>query len=105
MHIGGENRKITILVETVVKDSDTGEKTKTWATLADVWAEVVWAGGKERFDAEQKIADKFARMTIYYRTDVDHKNRVSYGGDEYEIVGFKEMKYKQELELSCEVIR
>ena len=68
------------------QDPRTGEMVKTWAQLADVWADVAPASGREFIAAAAEQSEVRGRITIRYRDDVDATMRVAYRGKTYAIL-------------------
>jgi len=98
MRAGQLDRRITIEQNTPGHDA-AGAPTESWATLATVWAEVRPAAGREFFDAQQIVAEAKVVFRIRYRSDVDHKMRVSYAGNLYDIHGIAELGRQEGLDI------
>ena len=69
-----------------VQDPVTGEMTSTWVPVADVWADVAPASGREFLAAAAEQSEVRGRITIRYRDDVDATMRVAYRGKWYAIL-------------------
>ena len=100
MRAGQINRRITIERNTAGRDA-AGAETESWTTLADmpVWAEVRPAAGREFFDAQQIIAEAKVVFRIRFRSDVDHKMRVNYDGNLYDIHSIAEIDRRKALDI------
>lgn len=72
------------------QDATTGEMIEHWATVAEVWAEVVPMSAREFQAAAAEQSEVRGRMTIRYRDDVGATMRVMYRGKVYEIHGVME---------------
>jgi len=62
-----------------------GAITETFASYANVWAEVIPLKGGEKEKAQQITADISVRIRIRYRSDVNIEHRVIFGSRIYEI--------------------
>ena len=88
---GSLDRRITIQENTpAAVPGGSGELIDSWADLATVWAEVVPAGGREIFEAQQVGAETVAKFRIRYRGDILRKMRVVYDSDNYDIADVAE---------------
>lgn len=89
MNIGRLDKLITIEQPTNVTSAMTGERTKSWATLAQVWATITYprsaTASKEGVEAGVTTATNDVEFTIRYRSDVSEAMRVSYNSQTYEI--------------------
>lgn len=72
------------------QDATTGEMIEHWATVAEVWAEVVPMSAREFQAAAAEQSEVRGRMTIRYRDDVDATMRVMHRGKVYAIHGVME---------------
>jgi SPP1 family predicted phage head-tail adaptor len=84
MRAGRMDRLIRIETLTVGKDAQGGE-TRTWALLAEVWAEVKPLSGTERLLAAQVTAQALLKFRIRYRDDFDETARIVYEDRNYDI--------------------
>lgn len=102
---GRMDRKITLQVHTESRSSS-GAFIKAWADLAEVWAEVIEVSGRERFAADREIGTRAARFMIWYRPGLSVKaHRINYDGATWDIVGIKELGFREGIELTAEVIK
>ena len=62
-----------------------GDVSKTWGTLATVWAAVVHATGREALADDRTTATAQTKFTIRNRSDVTEAMRIVWGGDTYNI--------------------
>jgi SPP1 family predicted phage head-tail adaptor len=105
---GRLRHRVTIQSATETRDA-VGAVTKTWATLASVWASVEPLGGREFFSASQVQSDVTTRIRIRYRADVTEKMRVVHVADSassltnyYDITAVIPLNEKRhELHLMC----
>ena len=105
MKFGRMDARITIQRATVVTN-DYGESVPTWATLATVWADVIWreGSGAERIASDQILSKQPVHFLIRYSTTVSSvsaKDRVAYGGKSYEIETIQEIGRNDGLRLTC----
>jgi len=105
MKFGRMDARITIQRATVVTN-DYGERVPTWATLATVWADIIWreGSGAERIASDQILSKQPVHFLIRYSTTVSSvsaKDRVSYGGKSYEIETIQEIGRNDGLRLTC----
>lgn len=82
--IGGLDQTVTIQTATLASDGG-GGSTKTWATLATVFAKVVPKTGRESMDADRVNAVSSFLFVIRNRTDVNETCRFVWGGENYNI--------------------
>ena len=101
MNPGGMDRRVTIERYTATTDS-WGHPTKTWSTLAEVWAQKKEVRAVERTEQAQIVALSFTQFRIRYRNDVDTTMRISYGSQYYYITAVKELGRQEGLEISTE---
>ncbi len=102
MRAGDLDRLITIEQPTESVDAY-GAPTQTWATLAQVWAQVKPVRGSEYFAAQQMNARVDAVFRVRYRTDLTTKMRISYNSETYDIQGIIEIGRREGLELMAVV--
>ena len=75
MQAGKLRHRIQLQSKTTERDSF-GEPIATWATYADVWAEVNPLTGRERYTAQQVQASVSHQVRIRHRDDVETLHRV-----------------------------
>jgi SPP1 family predicted phage head-tail adaptor len=75
----GSLRKRLIIQASTDTQSASGAYTKTWATLATVWANVVQTSGMTEDSGGSVHADKTYTVTIRYYSGVTPKNRLLWG--------------------------
>lgn len=78
----------------------TGERVPTWSTFATVWANVKERPGREYYNSDAFNADAGAIFSIYYRSDITRKMRISYRGQYWDIDSIREMKHPNKMHLS-----
>jgi SPP1 family predicted phage head-tail adaptor len=83
------DRRLTIQVPTVTKDSMGGEVT-TWGVHAVVWASVIPVRGGERFLAAQRTAEAEVKFTIRF-SEITETARIVYDGAVYDILNVAEI--------------
>lgn len=84
---GKLNHRLNILQPIEDQDSDTGESTVVWSSLATVWGSFEPLSVKDMISAGTEHEPIVARSIIRYRTDINAKMRVRFRGIDYEIKG------------------
>jgi SPP1 family predicted phage head-tail adaptor len=75
----GELRRRVIIQYSTDTQSASGAYTKTWATLANAWANVTQSAGSTDDLGGVVHSEKTFAVTIRYRSDVTAKNRILWG--------------------------
>lgn len=83
MRIGKLDQQI--ILQSLSETNTTGELVRSWATVATVWAHVISQHGQEALEAARINAHAVVRVQIRYRTDVDVKWRLQWGGQNYSV--------------------
>lgn len=93
--IGELDERITVRSFTVATN-DYGEETLTWGDLATTWAKVEYlnAGNGEEVSSGQPTVFQTIAFTVRYRSDVTEKMRISYRGEEHDILNISEIGRK-----------
>jgi SPP1 family predicted phage head-tail adaptor len=99
---GKKNRKITILQRTVT--NSLGDAVSGWSTLASVWAEERPLRMDERFQSDSLHSVRVSNFRIWYRDDVGPEMQLSYAGLNWKITGLAELGFKEELDITAEVV-
>ncbi len=81
--------------------SATGAVTKTWATLATVWASVRRTDASESTAGDQWLGTKNTEFRIRHRTDVSDKVRIVYESNNYDITSVIELGRREGLLISA----
>lgn len=100
---GRLNRRITIERASFTRNA-AGEQVPSWATLAEVSAEVTPLSDGERIRAAEVSAEISMRFVIRWWpgvADVNPKDRVSYDGRVFDLWGVKELGFREGLELTA----
>lgn len=84
MPVGDLDQRVTIQRATQTTGS-MGDVSKTWATLATVWANVKSATGRERLADDRTMATQMTRFRIRYRADVTEADRIVWKGETFNI--------------------
>lgn len=103
MRAGELDRLITIEQVTESRDA-VGGTVLTWSTLAQVRAKVKPIAGREYYSADRINAQIDALFTIYFRSDVTEKMRISYDSKYWDIQRITEIGRRRGLEISSRVI-
>lgn len=99
-----KDRLITLQYATATR-SGSGQENKTWADLANVWAEKVERSGREYFAADQVVGEVDTLFKIRYRDGVNNQMRVSYQQQVYDIRAVQEIGRREDLMLVCQIVR
>lgn len=83
-HAGQLDRRIRIESFSETTD-DFGQKTKSFGTLANVWAKVVEKVGNEGENGDMISATKRVDFFIRYRDDINERMRIVYNNETYKI--------------------
>ena len=86
MQAGKLDRQIIILQYSETTD-DFGGITETYTALATVWADIRDLREIEKFAAQQANSEITTKFRIRYRDDISARDRISWKGREYDIVG------------------
>lgn len=81
---GQLDRRITIQSYTTTTDAF-GQKTKSFGTLANVWAKVVEKVGDEGENGDMISATKRVDFFIRFRSDINEQMRITYNNETYKI--------------------
>lgn len=103
MDAGKLDRRITIRRATVAADA-MNEPVETWADHLCIWAAKRDVSDRERLQAAEYGATITARFTIRWSASssgIGPKDRISYGGREYDILGIKEIGRREHLEITA----
>lgn len=103
MDAGRLDRRITLRRATSSTDAF-NEPVYAWATLATVAAMVTPVSDSEQWRAGETLASKLTRFTIRYSStvaNVDPRDRIQYGGREYDVHGVKEIGRREFLEITA----
>lgn len=83
---GQLRHKVELQAETIAQDPVTGEMVKSWATVANVWAQISPLSGREFIAASAEQSEVQGKIVIRYRDGVTASNRVVYRGMFYNIL-------------------
>lgn len=79
--------------------------TITWELRLRAWAHLTEARSKERFSNDAGVrSSSNGTFLIAYTSEVTTKDRISYSGKYWRIVGLAEVGYRELLEISAEVV-
>lgn len=87
---GTLNRRITIQLMTDGQDTR-GAVTQTPSTFATVWAHVEPLAGAELFTAQRTQAEVTTRFLVRYLPGLKPKMRISYAGQNYDILSMRDV--------------
>lgn len=97
------DRRITLRRATTAANAF-NEPVYTWADLATVWAAFQPVNDSERLRAGESLAMRQARFTVRYSATtatVDPRDRLTYGGHEWDINGVKEVGRRMFIEITA----
>jgi SPP1 family predicted phage head-tail adaptor len=103
MDAGKLDRRIVLQRPTVTAD-ETGQEVATWATLSTVWAAKLNVSDGERMAASEVAAQIDLRFQIRWSTtvaDLNAKDRLTFEGRIFDIVGTKELGRREGIEISA----
>lgn len=96
--------RVTIQQRSVVADGP--DKTVSWTTRAEVWANVLPLSGSEAMTAAQLTAGLTTGVTIRHRTDVSAKDRILFGSRVLQIESYEDPDGKKRfLRLLCSEVQ
>lgn len=98
MRAGRLDKRVTIRSRGDTRD-EYGAAVPTWPTLAEVWAQRLQQTGREFLAGDKDTAERGVVWRIRWRDDIDETMRVSFEGQEYDIVEVRELGRKAGLEL------
>jgi len=101
MDAGRMRHRVSIQQVTETKDTY-GATTRTWATIATVWAAIEPIAGREYFYAQQVQSNVSHRVTIRHRAGVTPKMRIMHDSRTFEIESVRNLGERDRwLELMC----
>lgn len=103
MQAGELNRRVTIQRAAITKDAVGGE-IQTWATYATFWASLTPVSADEKTRADELAAAQVNRFKVRWSSlsaDVGPKDRLVYAGSTFEIVGVKEIGFREGVEITA----
>lgn len=100
----GELRhRVTIQQLSETRDSQGGFNDPSWSTRATVWAKITPVSTSQEFFSERLEHRITHKIFIRYRSDLNIKDRISYGSRIFQVQGFKDPdERKRFLEISAE---
>ena len=99
---GQLDRRITIQSFSTTTDAF-GQKTKSFGTLANVWAKVVEKVGDEGENGDMISATKRVDFFIRYRSDINEQMRITYNSKTYKIHAIQSADARQAYQMiRCE---
>lgn len=96
VNAGELDRRITIR-RAAITLNEFNEPEETWSDLLTVWAKKMDASASESYRAREVGSELTARFTVRYSTviaGVDPRDRLVYGGREYNITGVRDVGRK-----------
>ena len=102
MNPGTMDRQVVVEQYTTTRDN-WNTPTKTWSTLATIWARKRDQRSGEVVELDQMVNLNRTLWTIRYRSDIDATMRIAYAGQFHYIVGIREIGRKELMEITTEV--
>lgn len=105
MNSGLMDKLVTIEKPTVVTNAYGNNGSTTYATLTKVWMRMIFNGGSESINSDQKQAKQSVTFSAHYREDLHAAMRLVYNGKYYnirQISGFGQ-RNEQYLKIETEV--
>ena len=102
---GSLDRRVTIERETVTGEDELGQPIKTWATWETRWMSKRDVTARERFRAQQPLAEE---TTVWEARDIPGlltTDRLLYEGQTYNIDGIAEMDRRAGIEILTTAVR
>lgn len=100
MKAGKLDRRITIERRSEAID-DYGAITETWTPLRTIFAEKVESRSTDFFRNQGEATDRSAVFRVRWTDDLTTADRVSYDGDQFDILEITEIGRRVGLELRC----
>ena len=100
MNSGTMDRRVTIQQKTILVNT-LGEQVETLVDVATVWANKRDMSARERFTAQQRLADVDTAFKIYYRRDLNPRSVVVCEGITYDVRSVLELGRREGLVLEA----
>lgn len=104
MAAGDMDRKVIVERATVTRDL-IGGVVETWATLVTIFCSYVPITGFEAMRNGMVRSSRAALFTTRFRTDITVKDRLSFGGEYWNITFLREIGRREGLEITAEVLK
>lgn len=98
---GRRDRKI-IIQRSSMSETVIGAPEPAWSTLHELWAEVVSVGGKEQGASGREMSARLSRFVILYKPGLKESDRISYDGMIWDIIAFRELGFREGIEITAE---
>lgn len=98
MFAGKLDRRIDLLKRRTVQNA-LGEQQEIFECAVTLWAQAMPSRGRDYFAAAQVHSEETMTFRIRFRTDVDVKDRIGFGGNQYNIVNVAEVGRREGLEI------
>ena len=103
MQAGRLRHRVSVQEYVPTQDSETGSVSEAWATMADVWAEIMPMSGREFVAAQAPTPGVTTRITIRHLDGMDASKRVMHGNAIYNVKAvLPDPTLKRHLTLMCE---
>lgn len=96
--IGKMDRRVTIQSRTTAKDAS-NFSVITWGDRATVWARMIRKKGRDTDEGQQRVMSYPVEFVMRFRSDIEPTDRISYGGQYYQISSIEEMGRKEALRI------
>jgi SPP1 family predicted phage head-tail adaptor len=98
------NRRVDVLREVETGRDPLNVPVKAWQTMRTVWAARSAKGESEAFDdaTGQRVARRTVTFTMRFTTDLSETDRLRCEGVTYNVVGIRELGFRDSLEVTAE---
>jgi len=97
MRSGGLRNRVAILKMSVSPDS-TGYEVETWATVANVWGQLVEDRGSESLKNDRPVSFRRGSVYLRYRSDLTPKHKLKIGGVTWDIESVRTIENRSRTE-------
>lgn len=101
MNAGMMDRRITVQTYST-SNNDWNHPVKTWSDLTSVWASKTDKRETEVNELNQTVAITRSIFTIRHLANLSTTARIVYDGDNYEILGIKELGRREGMQITTE---
>lgn len=104
LNLGAMNRIITVEQFTATGQADSGEPAGSWGTYTQLYAEVIFVGGRERYVGYGRQASVTAVFYTRYDDGITPDMRIDLDGSKYGIEYVNEIGLREGLEIRARVL-
>ncbi len=81
-----------------------GAPVAVWAKLREAWAKVSPVSGAETFKSAKELSSRVSLFYCHYFAGLTAKDRISYDGLKWDILGIKEIGRRELLEITAQAV-